>query len=181
MWRDIYRLTLTPELFFDADNLRDLVRHAGSPTIDTLLAEASATINSLAGYLVQRAHRDEAELRSMIEAVAHLGQVGYVIRGPFCAWRADGIRSPPMAAGLDQPRQFRRFIVRHEVEGALEFERSSAADRSAHCVGHIRNWAHSLLCWNENGRLARIMQADESGHVRRAIAFGYDRSGQVFA
>ncbi|WP_396332853.1 RHS repeat-associated core domain-containing protein [Burkholderia anthina] len=73
----------------------------------------------------------------------------------------------------------RHFIVRHEVEGDLEFERSSAADRFAHCVGRIRNGAHSLLYWNEKGRLARMTQADESGHVQRAIAFGYDLSLRI--
>jgi hypothetical protein len=93
MWRDIYRLTLTPELFLDADNLRDLVRQAGSPTIDTLPAESSATIDSLAAYLVQRAHRDETELRSTIEAGSHLGQVGYVVRGLFA-------HGAPMASAL---------------------------------------------------------------------------------
>lgn len=73
----------------------------------------------------------------------------------------------------------RRFIVRHKEEGDLEFERSSAADRSAYCAGHIRNGARSLLYWDEDRLLRKITQADESGHVRRAIAFGYDRSGRI--
>ena len=69
-----------------------------------------------------------------------------------------------------------RFIVQHEVEGELEFKRFSEMDRSARCVGHVRNGACNVLHWDQDGRLGRITQADEGGHVRRAIGFGYDRS-----
>ncbi|MPW21293.1 hypothetical protein GCT13_31560 [Paraburkholderia sp. CNPSo 3157] len=72
-----------------------------------------------------------------------------------------------------------RFIVRHEVQGDLEFERASATDRSARCVGHAHDEGHSVLYWSQDGRLRKITQADESGHVRRAIAFGYDWSARI--
>ncbi|KUZ86316.1 hypothetical protein WI40_31010 [Burkholderia ubonensis] len=72
-----------------------------------------------------------------------------------------------------------RFIVRHEVEGDLEFERSSATDRSARCVGHGHEGAHSVLYWNSGGRLGKITQADERGRVKLAIVFGYDRFGRI--
>ncbi|CAE6806629.1 RHS repeat-associated core domain-containing protein [Paraburkholderia haematera] len=73
----------------------------------------------------------------------------------------------------------RRFVVRHEVDGDLDFERSSAADRSAHCASHIRDGARSVLYWNEDGRLGRITQADERGQIRRVIGFGYDGFGRI--
>lgn len=72
-----------------------------------------------------------------------------------------------------------RFIVRHEVEGDLEFERSSATDRSARCAGHVRDGARSVPHWNEDGRLDRITQADERGQTRRVIGFGYDGFGRI--
>ncbi|WP_080435588.1 RHS repeat-associated core domain-containing protein [Burkholderia ubonensis] len=72
-----------------------------------------------------------------------------------------------------------RFIVQHEVEGDLEFERGPAADRSARCVGHVRDGAHSVLHWNEDGCLQRITQTDERGQTRRVIGFGYDGFGRI--
>ncbi|OMG73113.1 RHS repeat-associated core domain-containing protein [Burkholderia ubonensis] len=68
----------------------------------------------------------------------------------------------------------RRFVVRHELEGDLEFERSSATDRSARCVGHVRDGARSVLHWNEEGCLEKIAQVDGRGQTRRVIGFGYD-------
>ena len=51
MWRDIYRLTLTPELFLDSDNLRGLICQAGFASVDTLPAQVTETIDTLAEYL----------------------------------------------------------------------------------------------------------------------------------
>ncbi|KUZ74498.1 hypothetical protein WI36_13610 [Burkholderia ubonensis] len=68
-----------------------------------------------------------------------------------------------------------RFIVQHEVEGNLEFERGSATGRSARCTGHILNGAHSVLRWNADGGIGKITQADARGNIRRIVAFGYDR------
>ncbi|KVL67674.1 polymorphic toxin type 15 domain-containing protein [Burkholderia ubonensis] len=72
-----------------------------------------------------------------------------------------------------------RFVVRHEVEGDLEFKRSTATNRSARCAGHVRDGARSVPHWNEDGRLDRITQADERGQTRRVIGFGYDGSGRI--
>ncbi|WP_431825262.1 RHS repeat-associated core domain-containing protein [Burkholderia sp. F1] len=72
-----------------------------------------------------------------------------------------------------------RFIVRHEMAGDLEFERASATDRSARCVGHVRDGARSSLHWNAHGCLAKIEQADVRGHVRRIAQFHQDESGRI--
>ena len=72
-----------------------------------------------------------------------------------------------------------RFIVQHEVEGALEFERGSAADGSTRCTGHFRNGTHSTLSWNAGGGIGKITQADSRGDIRRVVAFGYDRFGRI--
>ncbi|UXU91098.1 RHS repeat-associated core domain-containing protein [Burkholderia sp. S-53] len=72
----------------------------------------------------------------------------------------------------------RHFIVRHDVEGHLAFERTSAADQTAQCVGHIRDGAHSVLYWNGR-RLGKVTQANEHGQVRRTIAFKYDLLGRM--
>jgi hypothetical protein len=93
MWRDIYRLMLTPELFLDADNLRELISRAGLASVDTLPAQGTETIDTLAEYLVQRAHCDETELRSTIEAVAHSENKGYAVRSLFA-------HGAPMASAL---------------------------------------------------------------------------------
>ncbi|WP_080439556.1 RHS repeat-associated core domain-containing protein [Burkholderia ubonensis] len=68
----------------------------------------------------------------------------------------------------------RRFIVRHEVQGDLEFERFPATDRPARCVGHVRDGARSVLHWNEERCIERITQVDGRGQTRRVIGFGYD-------
>ncbi|WP_080412401.1 RHS repeat-associated core domain-containing protein [Burkholderia ubonensis] len=73
----------------------------------------------------------------------------------------------------------RRFIVRHEVSGDLEFERTSTTDRPARCVGHVRDGAYSALHWNSQGRIGNITQADARGNIRRVVAFGYDRFERI--
>ncbi|AYZ64543.1 hypothetical protein EGY31_14350 [Burkholderia multivorans] len=73
----------------------------------------------------------------------------------------------------------RRFIVRHEVAGDLEFERASATDRTARCVGHIRDEARSRLHWDAYGRLGKIEQSEERAHVRRIAQFHYDQYGRI--
>ncbi|MDR8728014.1 RHS repeat-associated core domain-containing protein [Burkholderia pseudomultivorans] len=93
--------------------------------------------------------------------------------------RADGIYSGYCQGYEIEQVDGRRFIVRHEVEGNLEFERDSATDRSAHCVGHIRDGTRSVLHWNEKGRLQSITQTDERGRTRRVIGFGYDGFGRI--
>jgi len=93
MWRDIYRLTLTPELFLDSDNLRGLICQAGFASVDTLPAQVTETIDTLAEYLVHRAGRDEMELRSTVEAVAHRESLKCAVRSLFA-------HSAPMASAL---------------------------------------------------------------------------------
>jgi RHS repeat-associated protein len=73
----------------------------------------------------------------------------------------------------------RRLIVRHAVEGDLEFERCDPTDRSARCVGHVRARARSVLHWNAAGGIGKITQADEKGNIRRVAAFGYDRRHRI--
>ena len=72
-----------------------------------------------------------------------------------------------------------RFVVRHAVEGDLEFERFPEKDRSARCVGHVRDGTCSALHWNSLGRIGKITQADARGNIRRVVAFGYDRFGRI--
>ena len=89
--------------------------------------------------------------------------------------RSEGIDGNPCQGYEIEQLDDQHFIVRHEVEGDLEFERTSAIDRVARCVGHVRNGIRSVLLWDGGGRLGSITQADEHGQVRRAIAFGYDQ------
>ncbi|MBR8064048.1 PAAR domain-containing protein [Burkholderia ambifaria] len=92
--------------------------------------------------------------------------------------RVDGTYGGCRGYEIEQ-RDDEHFIVRHELEGNLAFERSSSEDRSPRCASHVRDGVRSLLYWSEDGRLQRITQADESGHIRHAIAFGYDRFGRI--
>ena len=73
----------------------------------------------------------------------------------------------------------RRFIVRHQVDGDLEFERALAGDRLARCIRHVRDGTRSVLHWNAQGRIGKITQADASGSIRRIIAFAYDPCGRL--
>ncbi|KER70722.1 hypothetical protein HR51_19610 [Burkholderia cepacia] len=73
----------------------------------------------------------------------------------------------------------RHFVVRHDIEGDLEFERSSATDQFARCVGLVRDGARNCLHWNGDGHLRGITQADTHGQVRREIVFRYDQFGRV--
>ncbi|MDR3099411.1 MAG: DUF6531 domain-containing protein [Paraburkholderia sp.] len=73
----------------------------------------------------------------------------------------------------------RHFVVRHQIEGDLEFQRFPDSARFARCVGHVRDGTRSVLHWNEEGRLQRITQADERGQTRRVIGFGYDGLGRI--
>ncbi|VWC92780.1 Rhs family protein [Burkholderia lata] len=73
----------------------------------------------------------------------------------------------------------RRFVVRHEIEGNLEFVRASATDRVARCTSHVRNRASSILHWSRNGHLESITQADPRGQTRRLIGFRYDELGRI--
>ncbi|KWE57279.1 hypothetical protein WL77_31390 [Burkholderia ubonensis] len=93
--------------------------------------------------------------------------------------RADGTYGGCCQGYEIRPLDGQRFIVQHEVEGNLEFERGSATDRSARCTGHIRNGARSVLRWNAEGGIGKITQADARGNIRRVVAFGYDRFGRI--
>ncbi|AOI73424.1 RHS repeat-associated core domain-containing protein [Burkholderia ubonensis] len=73
----------------------------------------------------------------------------------------------------------RRFIVRHEVEGELTFERALAGDRLARCIRHVRVGVRSDLDWNAQGCIGKITQADASGSIRRIIAFAYDTCSRI--
>ncbi|MBZ5789197.1 DUF6531 domain-containing protein [Burkholderia contaminans] len=71
------------------------------------------------------------------------------------------------------------FIVRHEIEGDLNFARTSEMERIARCVGHVRDGTRSVLYWKGDGHLGRITQADEQGQTQRVIEFEYDGSKRI--
>ncbi|WP_423763050.1 RHS repeat-associated core domain-containing protein [Burkholderia sp. NLJ2] len=72
-----------------------------------------------------------------------------------------------------------RFVVRHDVEGELEFERASAKARSARCKVHVRDGARSVLQWTTHGGISKITQADTSDSIRRVVAFVYEPRGRI--
>ncbi|REG58526.1 hypothetical protein B0G80_1184 [Paraburkholderia sp. BL6669N2] len=93
MWRDIYRLTLNPEIFVDSDNLRNLIGEAGFGSVDTVPLKVAGDVDALCDYLSRIASNCEMQLRSRIEAVGHSGNIRRAARGVF-------MQSAPVASAL---------------------------------------------------------------------------------
>ncbi|KWC38218.1 hypothetical protein WL48_10955 [Burkholderia ubonensis] len=93
--------------------------------------------------------------------------------------RADGTYGGYCQGYVIEQLDGRRFVVRHELNGDLEFERALTTDRFARCTGHVRDGAHSLLHWNAHGSIGKITQVDTSGNIRRVVAFAYDPCDRI--
>ncbi|KWN80057.1 hypothetical protein WM24_25040 [Burkholderia ubonensis] len=73
----------------------------------------------------------------------------------------------------------RRFVVRHEIDGDVEFERGIETNQSANCVARIRDGMRSILYRDASQRLIQIKQFDERGDARRIISFRLDGDGRI--
>lgn len=92
---------------------------------------------------------------------------------------ADGTYGGRCQGYVLEQQDNRRFIVRHDVEGDVEFERSDETEQSARCACHVCNGARSLLHWHVDGGIGKITQSDPSGQVRRMVALRYDQRGRI--
>jgi RHS repeat-associated protein len=73
----------------------------------------------------------------------------------------------------------RRFTVRHEIEGEVDFDRAADDAPSALCITQIRDGTRSILYNDTNQRLTQIAQHDGRGNVSRIVAFQHDDDGHI--
>ncbi|OJY54847.1 MULTISPECIES: iron-containing redox enzyme family protein [unclassified Thiobacillus] len=69
MWRDIYTLSLNPELFVESSNLRDLIDRTGLGNFETGPTRASHDVDALCDVLTGRARDSEVLLRATVESM----------------------------------------------------------------------------------------------------------------
>lgn len=93
MWRDIYRLTQTPELFLESGNVRRLIDEAGFASVDMMPPTVAESVDGLRDFLVESTRRHEAELRSAVHATGHGDNARHAARCLFA-------HSAPVASSL---------------------------------------------------------------------------------
>lgn len=76
-------------------------------------------------------------------------------------------------------RDSRTFVVAHDVSGEVEFDWDRDRGSSARCVGLRGGGGHSLLHWRADGGIAKIVQSDDRGRIRRTVALRYDPFGRI--
>ena len=73
-----------------------------------------------------------------------------------------------------------RFLLRHEIEGDMSFERKSASEKTARLVGLVKGQDSSDFYYTGEGYLDRIVQvANDDETLRRVTRFRYDVQGHI--